>query len=213
MKDYDLWPIYALGLICFIPQSPVNYYQTLVLRSLGFSTLNVQLLVIPAAVFHIMTLLSITWISGRLNSRALVGIWQNIWTLPCIIALYTWPNLIKDQWGTYALLTVLLSYPYCHAINVGWASANSNNVGSRSVSAALYNMMVQCGGIIGANIYRENDKPLYRRGNRNLIIINCLSIGLFLFAKAYYVWKNKSRDRKWAAMSHEVCMDIYFFLL
>ncbi|KAK3214143.1 hypothetical protein GRF29_28g2128566 [Pseudopithomyces chartarum] len=203
MKDYDLWPIYALGLICFIPQSPVNYYQTLVLRSLGFSTLNVQLLVIPAAVFHIITLLTITWISGKLNQRALVGVWQNLWTLPCVIALYSWPKLIKDPWGTYALITVLLSYPYCHAINVAWVSTNSNNVGSRSVSAALYNMMVQCGGIIGSNIYRENDKPLYRRGNRNLIIINILSIALFLFTKVYYVLKNKSRDRKWKAMSHE----------
>lgn len=204
MKDYDLWPLYILGLICFIPQSPVNYYQTLVLRSLGFSTLNVQLLVIPAAVFHIITLLGITWISEKLNQRALVGVWQNLWTLPCVIALYTWPNLIKNQWGTYALITVLLSYPYCHAINVAWVSANSNNVGSRSVSAALYNMMVQCGGIIGSNIYRENDKPLYRRGNRNLVIINIISIAWFLFTKVYYVWKNKSRDRKWKAMSHEV---------
>ena len=204
MRDYDLWPIYALGLICFIPQSPVNFYQTLVLRSLGFSALNVQLLVIPAAVFHIITLLGITWISGKLNQRALVGVWQNLWTLPCIIALYSWPNLIKDAWGTYALITVLLSYPYCHAINVAWVSTNSNNVGSRSVSAALYNMMVQCGNIIGTNIYREDDKPLYRRGNRNLVIINIISIALFLFTKVYYVLKNRSRDRKWKAMSHEV---------
>jgi predicted MFS family arabinose efflux permease len=204
MKDYDLWPLYVLGLICFIPQTPVYYYQTLVLRSLGFSTLNVQLLVIPYAVFHIITLLSITWISEKLQQRALVGVWQNLWTLPCVVALYVWPDLIKNQWGTYALITVLLSYPYCHAINVGWVSTNSNNVGSRSVSAALYNMMVQCGGIIGSNIYREDDKPLYRRGNRNLVIINIVSICWFLFTKAYYVWKNKSRDRKWNAMSYEV---------
>lgn len=204
LKDYDLWPIYIIGLICFIPETPVTYYQTLVLKSLGFSTLNVQLLVIPAAVAHIVTLLSITWISEKLNQRALVAVWQNLWTLPCVIALFVWSNVIKDAWGTYVLITVLLSYPYCHAINVAWISANSNNVGSRSVSAALYNMMVQCGNIISANIYREEDKPLYRRGNRNLIIINVVSILWFLFTKAYYVWKNKTRDRKWKAMSHNV---------
>jgi hypothetical protein len=139
MKDYDLWPIYALGLVCFIPQGPPTYYLTLSLRQLGFSTLNVQLLVIPSAVFHIFTLLSITWLSGKLNQRALVGMFQALWTLPCIIALYAWPGVLVNKWGTYALITVLLSYPYCHAINVGWTSTNSNNVGSRSVSAALYN--------------------------------------------------------------------------
>jgi predicted MFS family arabinose efflux permease len=149
LKDYDLWPIYAIGLICFVPQSPVNYYLTLSLRQLGFTTFNVQLLVIPSAVMHIITLLSITWISEKLNQRALVAVWQSIWTLPCCIALYVWPGLIVNKWGTYALLTILLSYPYCHAINVAWASKNSNNVGSRSVSAALYNskfhaMFVSC---------------------------------------------------------------------
>lgn len=67
--------------------------------------------------------------------------------------------------------------------------------------------MVQCGGIVGANIYREDDKPLYKRGNRNLIIINVLAILLFLFAKAYYVTKNKIRDRKWNAMTQEERID------
>lgn len=48
--------------------------------------------------------------------------------------------MIDNKWGTYALVTVLLSYPYCHAILVAWTSKNSNNVGTRSVSAALYNV-------------------------------------------------------------------------
>jgi hypothetical protein len=144
MKDYDLWPIYMLGLICFIPQAPPYQYLTLSLRSLGFSTLNVQLLVIPSQVAHIITLLGITWIAGKVNQRAMVAVFQNIWTLPCIIALFSWSGVVKEKWETYALITVLLSYPYCHAINVAWTSTNSNNVGSRSVSAALYNSKLFC---------------------------------------------------------------------
>lgn len=65
---------------------------------------------------------------------------QAVWTLPCIIVLRWWPGLVDEQWGTYAVITVLLSYPYCHAIVVAWVSRNSNNVGTRSVSAALYNV-------------------------------------------------------------------------
>ncbi|KAL2071872.1 hypothetical protein VTL71DRAFT_13107 [Oculimacula yallundae] len=175
MKDYDLWPF------------------------------NTNLLTIPSSVFHIFTLLGITWLSERLNERSLVASFQPIWTLPCLIALYTWPGLMKDVWGTYALIMTLLSYPYCHAINVGWASRNSNNVGSRSVSTALYNMSVQLGGIIAANIYREDDKQLYKRGNRVLIGIDIMVICLFLFTKAYYVTKNKVRDKKWNAMTQELC--------
>ena len=145
--------------------------------------------------------------SEKLNERALVGILQPLWTLPCIIALAVWKGVVTEKWATFALVTTLLAYPYCHAINVGWASKNSNNVGSRSVSTALYNMCVQLGGIIAANIYRQDDKPLYRRGNRTLLGINVLSVSLFLVAKVYYVLKNKSRDKRWNALSAEEKLD------
>lgn len=48
MKDYDLWPLYVLGLVCFIPQSPPTKYLTLIVKSLGFSTFNTNLLTIPS---------------------------------------------------------------------------------------------------------------------------------------------------------------------
>jgi predicted MFS family arabinose efflux permease len=202
-KDYDLWPLYAIGLVAYIPQSPPATYLTLTLKSLGFSTFNTNLLVIPSQVFHIFTLLAITQLSERTNERTLVSMIQPIWTLPCIIALRFWPGALKNAWGTYAATTVLLAYPYCHAILVGWTSKNSNNVGARSVSAALYNMSVQLGNICANFIYRTDDKPLYHRGNTDLIIINLLAIGLFLFTKAYYVLKNRHRDKIWNAMTAE----------
>ncbi|KAI3394613.1 hypothetical protein diail_2536 [Diaporthe ilicicola] len=203
LKDYDLWPLYILGLIVFIPPSPPTKYSTLIVKSLGFSTFNTTLLSIPSSVLHIITLLTITRISDYFNERTLVAMLQSVWTLPCVIALEWWPGMIDDQWGTYALVTVLLSYPYCHPILVAWTSKNSNNVGTRSVSAALYNMSAQLGSIIGNFIYRDDDKPYYRRGNLDLFIINLLAIVLFLFTEAYYIWRNKQKERVWNALSKE----------
>jgi len=202
-KDYDLWPLYAIGLIAYIPQTPPQQYITLTLKALGFSTFNTNLLTIPYSFFHIITLLLITQLSERTNERTLVSMIQPLWTLPCIIALRFWPGSLYNAWGTFAVTTVLLSYPYCHAILVGWTSKNSNNVGARSVSAALYNMFVQLGNVIANFIYRNDDKPLYHRGNTNLIVINLLVILLFIFTKVYYVTKNKIRDKKWNAMTAE----------
>lgn len=64
-------------------------------------------------------------------------------------------------------------------------------------------MNVQLGGVIGANIYREDDKPLYHRGNSVLIGISLLAISLFAFAKVYYILRNRSRERVWNEMSAE----------
>jgi hypothetical protein len=43
---------------------------------------------------------------------------QAVWTLPCVLALKFWPGVYQDAWGTYAVATVLLSYPYCREYSI-----------------------------------------------------------------------------------------------
>ncbi|KAK1580759.1 uncharacterized protein LY79DRAFT_671637 [Colletotrichum navitas] len=158
VKDWEQWPLYLIGLTAYIPPSPPSTYLSYILRQLGFSTFQANLLAIPSQFF--------TWIR-------------------------------------YAPLTGLLSYPYCHAILVGWNAKNGNAVRTRAVSAALYNMFVQAGNIAASNIYRDDDRPLYRRGNKILLGICCFNIVLFYLVKAFYIWRNKVRDRRWNAMTKD----------
>jgi hypothetical protein len=50
-------------------------------------------------------------------------------------------------------------------------------------------------------IYRTDDKPLYRRGNRILLAITAYNIFLFIGAKIFDVSVNKKRVAKWDAMT------------
>ena len=68
-------------------------------------------------------------------------------------------------------------------------------------------MLVQCGNVIGFNVYLADDAPLYHRGNSVLFGLNCLAIVLFLSTKLYYTWKNRIRERKWNAMTAEERQD------
>lgn len=68
-------------------------------------------------------------------------------------------------------------------------------------------MSVQLGSICASYVYRDDDKPQYRRGNRDLVIVNFLAIALFLLTKAYYVWRNGQRDRAWDALTREQQLD------
>lgn len=64
-------------------------------------------------------------------------------------------------------------------------------------------MFVQASGIIASNIYRKDDAPRYKRGNGVLVGLVSSNIGLYLLTKTYYVWRNKSRAKKWNAMSED----------
>ncbi|KAL1955676.1 hypothetical protein VTO42DRAFT_8221 [Malbranchea cinnamomea] len=200
--DYDLWPMYLVGLTYAIPATPPDQYLTLTLRSLGFDTFQTNLLSIPAQITTTINMLILTYLSEKVRQRAVLGLVTQFWFLPCVIALAVLPEN-APRWGAYALVTTLLSYPSPHPIQIGWCSRNSNTVRTRTVSAAIYNMSVQVQAIIGANIYREEDKPLYRRGNRVLVAITCLNIVLYVGTKIYYTWRNKQKERAWSKLSTE----------
>ncbi|SPJ75595.1 related to permease [Fusarium torulosum] len=206
IKDWEQWPLYIIGLMVYIPPSPFNTYLSFILRQIGFSVFQANLLAIPSQFLYAVNLLIITWLSERVKERGMLSSISNIWIFPWVLALVVLPGDISP-WVRYALITGLLSYPYCHAILVGWNAKNSNSVRTRAISAALYNMFVQTGNIAASNIFREDDQPLYRRGNRVILGITSANIVLFYLVKGFYVWRNKVRDERWNALSKEQQQD------
>jgi hypothetical protein len=141
-----------------VPVGPPQLYLTLSLRNLGFNTTETNLLTIPSVIIGASMLLTTAYFSERVNSRAAATVVLQIWALPLLIALYTFDQS-TSQWAYFAVVTLVTGFPYVHPIQVAWASRNSNSVRTRTVSASLYNMCVQAGAIVYANIYRKDDAP------------------------------------------------------
>lgn len=127
IRDYDLWPIYILGLTFQIPVGPPDQYQTLILRNLGFDTFDSNLLSIPSqaagavtvSVFPVFSRLRVltgpqmlifTYFSEIWNQRSYLGLLAQFWIFPNIIALAVLPKE-ASSWVRYAVVTVLLSWP------------------------------------------------------------------------------------------------------
>jgi len=207
MKDFDLWPLYILGLTFQTPMSAPSNYLTLSLRGLGFDTFKTNLLVIPSKVLHVVNMLALTYageVFGELTFISLIG---QLWALPFLIFL-NFVNINEiNKWVAWIVFTLFLCYPSAHPIQVNWNSRNSNAVRSRTVSAALYNMSVQTSGIIAANIYQKDDAPRYKRGNRILLSLLVTNIFLYLGTKVYYVKRNAYREKKWNSMTEGEKLD------
>ncbi|KAF3346474.1 hypothetical protein VD0002_g606 [Verticillium dahliae] len=199
LTDVDLWPIYLMGFTVLMPLRPVMAYFTLTLRNLGFTTLQTNLLTVPAFAIFIFQLIFWSRVSERINNRFLIVSFCSVWLFPMFMALAFLPADVS-AWSKYAVLALIIGYPYVHSILVGLTSRNAGSVRTRTVGSAVYNMTVQTSSIIGSNIYRADDAPLYRRGNRAIIGIIAWNFASAFLVKGYYMWRNKKRDQAWNAL-------------
>ncbi|KAM0750271.1 MFS general substrate transporter, partial [Meredithblackwellia eburnea MCA 4105] len=200
LSDYDHWPLYLLGFLTFLAPSTVNAYFSLILKSLGFSTFQTNLLLIPSQFGFILANLATSWLAKRLNERTWVASLNAWWLLIWFIVLVNLKDS-ADKWTKYAVLTLLLSYPYAHPILVSWNSTIAGSVRTRSVASSLYNMMAQVGGITAANVYQAKDKPYYHKGNRVLLGVISANLVVFIFTKFYFIFRNKQKAKVWEALS------------
>ena len=143
-----------------------------------------------------------TWVAERLNQRFLVTLFSQVWAMPLLIALEILPAN-ASHWSRWVLSTMLVGGPFIHPTFMAITSRNAGTVRTRTVASAIYNMTFQASTIISQNVYRQDDKPLYRRGNKILIAICAYNFLLFLGAKQYYVVVNRRRARIWDSMTKE----------
>ena len=116
LKDYDMWPVYLLGITWSIPQTTAQSYITLILRSLNFSTFTTNLLTVPAYALFVLQLPLWTWVSEHWNNRFAIVMVCQIWMLPLVTSLAVLPGGDAYQWPRYVLLVLLVGYPYIHPI-------------------------------------------------------------------------------------------------
>lgn len=65
----------------------------------------------------------------------------------------------------------------------------------------LYRWLVLCLTYLLFQIYRTDDKPYYRKGNKILLALVGWNVLVTIFIKLYYMRRNKKREQLWNAMS------------
>lgn len=132
LKDFDLWPLYILGLMFQIPMTPVQQYLTLSLRDLGFDTFQTNLLTIPYTVIHskdsicvlvcegdgrlmyisiVITMLGLVYLAEAIKELTLTAMLGQIWVLPFLIYLNVFDYSGVNRWVLWTVVTLLLSFP------------------------------------------------------------------------------------------------------
>jgi hypothetical protein len=166
-SDKSMWGLYFIGLVAYIPASPVQGYLSLTLKRIGFSTFDSNMLSIPSAVLQIILMLALAYSSNHFSERTFHCFIGEFWCLPLLVVLLTLPAG-GHEWGRFTVTTMIAGCeytsilysmrheltdnadPYFHPIVSAWISENSFDVKKRAITAATYNVIVQIGSVISS---------------------------------------------------------------
>ena len=109
--DKSMWGLYFIGLVAYIPASPVQGYLSLTLKRIGFSTFDSNMLSIPSAVLQIILMLELAYSSNHFSERTLHCFIGEFWCLPLLVALLTLPAG-GHEWGRFTITTMIAGCKY-----------------------------------------------------------------------------------------------------
>ncbi|KAM0334504.1 hypothetical protein ACHAQA_001533 [Verticillium albo-atrum] len=93
------------------------------------------------------------------------------------------------------IMSIAFSWPW-HAINGSWLALNAKTAGERSITMALHIMAANCSGIIGKQLFRSEDAPLYRTGFSAIAGLSAAALVLSILANVQYYFLNGRQLRR-----------------
>ncbi|KAL1980538.1 hypothetical protein VTN96DRAFT_3983 [Rasamsonia emersonii] len=168
--------------------STPSQYLTLSLKGLGFGTFTTNLLVIPSVVGSIITMVTFTYLAEIVGNLAIFGLLAQLWALPFLIYLYVVDINTVNKWTAFGHDRAA-RLPE-HARHPGGLELAELELGAQPNRQR------------GAVQHGLRQPPLPPRQPRfvSLCVVN---IFIYIFAKLYYILRNRYRDRKWNAMTPE----------
>ncbi|KAI8715230.1 MFS domain-containing protein [Fusarium sp. LHS14.1] len=186
--DIRLWLHMILNILSLTPKGGLLIYGPTIIKNLGFSKINANLLNAVGNVLVIVLSCALSVASDKTRLRGPWCIVAFIWSIAFAGALYGLP-LGSNRWIQYAMLTLLTGgNALSQAINDAWLNINATKSSNRSVGLAMAVMGSNLGGIIGQQLFQESDAPKYPKAFIAILLLYGACIPTTL-AIMYMYWR------------------------
>ncbi|KAL5049125.1 major facilitator superfamily domain-containing protein [Aspergillus fruticulosus] len=180
--SWRIWVHFLITLSNNGPQRAFDTYAPLIITSFGFGSLVSNATAAAGLFLQVPVSFAFSWVSDHYNRRGetvmlgffchLLGyIFNRTFTAVNLRGVRYFGVVWRQTFGTF-------SYP----LNIAWLSLNCEDSEQRH-SQWLVIMNANIAGIYGAQIFRSDDKPLYRRGFS--VALSVLAVGLVLAIVRY----------------------------
>ncbi|KAN0068423.1 Major facilitator superfamily domain containing protein [Elaphomyces granulatus] len=203
VRDWKLWTILVCNICASVPSQAFSVFLPLVVRAMGYSSIEANLMSVPPYVCGAVGLYLFTLSSDMYKERGFHIIGGLVICLVGLIATVT----ILDNTGRYVALCVLVLGSYITApLTVAWLSGNTPDPGKRSLVLGV-NGFGNLSGVIGAQLFRAEYADRY-------LVPFYATLGFIAIALVGYIgyrcmlqFVNQSRAKKMAGWSASTIED------
>ncbi|KAH8681809.1 major facilitator superfamily domain-containing protein [Xylariales sp. PMI_506] len=192
-KNWRIFPHFAMTICALAPIQAIGSYAPTLIASFGFGTLDSNAL---ASVGYWCLLVVIQFIGWGADRTRLRGPWV-LATVVLGLVFNIADRAVIDSGNKnlrFGLLVASVAVSWAwHPVNGSWLSLNAKSQGERSITMAIHIMSANLSGIIGGQIFRSDDAPLYHRGWTVIVILSSLATFFALWANIQYWWLNGRR--------------------
>ncbi|KAI7764477.1 hypothetical protein LZL87_003682 [Fusarium oxysporum] len=181
LTDYRIWIHTILNVVSLAPKGGLQLYGPTIIRSLGFSKINSNLLNSVSSFLVVFLSFAIAWASDKTKQR---GLW-------CMVA-FLW-----NKWTKYALFTLLSSgNALSQGLNDAWLSINTRSAEKRSIGLALVVIGSNAGGLAGKQLFRESDAPKYTKGFLAIVLLYAAALPITAVIMGVYWRQNEKLEKE-----------------
>ncbi|KAH7024886.1 high-affinity nicotinic acid transporter [Microdochium trichocladiopsis] len=189
------WKIYIHMLICmagFCPIYSFSLFLPTIIKNMGYSANNAQLMSVPPYVFACIFTIGASWFADRVQQRGvfLLG-FQLVGILGFALLAGTANSSIQYAGTVLAAIGIYPQIP----LGMAWNGANIGGSLKRGTGIAMQVMGGNCGGIIASYVYLSRDGPRYITGHSILIGFISMAFFLTLFMTVWVRRENARRDK------------------
>ncbi|ORY01135.1 MFS general substrate transporter [Basidiobolus meristosporus CBS 931.73] len=190
--DWHNWLAIVVYLGLNVCLSSFSTFLPTIIKAMGFTSLQAELLTIPPYATGCFTLVLVSWLSDLTKQRAFC-----IMVTTMVAALgYILLIIGKDISMKYAgaILVGAGVYPII-PLTLTWISNNNLGHTKRGTALAMTGTVAQCFSILGSQIYKKSQAPTYREGHGVCLAFMCLSFCMALLLRIGLARENCQKDR------------------
>ncbi|RDI81598.1 hypothetical protein Vi05172_g8499 [Venturia inaequalis] len=191
-SNWRMWIHFLITLSNNGPQRAFDTYSPSIISAFGFPSLTSNALASVGLFLQVPTSFAFSYISDRFNKRGptvIAGISMHLlgYIFNRIFTEFTGRRGVKY----FGVVWTQTFGTFSHPLNIAWMSLACEDSEERALAMAFVIMGANIAGIYGAQIFRSDDKPKYRRGFS--INIAVLTVGAFLAVVGYIddVWRRR----------------------